>query len=172
MTFKFLIYIWNFFVFRWRCWSCVEGQVLRWVRYSTFSHSHKIGNNCINGNFVLPYNCSFLYYLHHMMLVNVKLDVSWYEGLPFKLADFSILNGQNEVGRVVEKVQNNHPARQVLSGSVVWGMFLSVCLPDGGRGANLLFSEIFFSENCMKTKKIELSIGRIQNFTMQIRHWK
>ena len=54
-----------------------------------------------------------------MMLVNVKLDVSWYEGLPFKLADFSILNGQNEVGRVVEKVQNNHPARQVLSGSVV-----------------------------------------------------
>ena len=45
--------------------------------HSIFSHTHKVGNNDINANFVLSYICSFLHYLYLKMLVKVKLDVSW-----------------------------------------------------------------------------------------------
>ena len=31
---------------------------------STFSHTHKVGNNGITANFVFPHNYSFLYYLY------------------------------------------------------------------------------------------------------------
>ena len=44
--------------------------------YSTFSHTHKSGNNGINANFVSQCICSFLHYLYIKMLVNVKSDVS------------------------------------------------------------------------------------------------
>ena len=156
MTFKFLIYIWNFFVFRWRCWSCVEGQVLRWVRYSTFSHSHKIGNNGINGNFVLPYNCSFLYYLHHMMLVNVKLDVSWYEGLPFKLADFSILNGlaTTKLAAVLKKCKTIiRPDKSYLD---LWfEECFCLCVYQTGDGAPTYYSaRFFFLKTAWKQRKL------------------
>ena len=30
-----------------------------------------------------PYICSFLHYLHHMMLVNVELDINWYKKIKF-----------------------------------------------------------------------------------------
>ena len=56
--------------------------------YSSFSHTHKVGNNGINANFVLPHSCSFLHYLYLKMLVSVKLDVSLQKGLPFNTADF------------------------------------------------------------------------------------
>ena len=36
---------------------------------------HKIGNFSIIANFVFPFVCSFLLYLYHMIIVNVKLDV-------------------------------------------------------------------------------------------------
>ena len=36
---------------------------------STFSHTHKVGNNGINANFVSPHICSFLHYLYLKMLV-------------------------------------------------------------------------------------------------------
>ena len=42
---------------------------------STFSHTHKVGNNSINANFVFPY--IFLHYLYLKIIVIVKLDVSW-----------------------------------------------------------------------------------------------
>ena len=41
---------------------------------STFSRSHKVGNNDINANFVFPHNCSFLHYLH--LYVN-KCEIRW-----------------------------------------------------------------------------------------------
>ena len=47
--------------------------------YAGFSQTHKIGNiNIINiiANFLFLFICSFLLYLHHVKLVNVKLDVS------------------------------------------------------------------------------------------------
>ena len=43
---------------------------------STFSQTHKAGNNGINGNFVFPHTRSFLHYLHLKMLVTADLDVS------------------------------------------------------------------------------------------------
>ena len=39
---------------------------------------------CIIANFVLPYIRSFLFYLHRMMLLNVKLDVNWYKRITFQ----------------------------------------------------------------------------------------
>ena len=45
--------------------------------FSTFSHTHKVGNNGINANFVFPYICGFLLYLYLKMLVKMKLDISW-----------------------------------------------------------------------------------------------
>ena len=45
-------------------------------QYSSFSQKHKIGNIAINVSFVFPYICSFHLYSQHMMLVNVKLDIS------------------------------------------------------------------------------------------------
>ena len=51
---------------------------------STFSQTHKVGNNGINANFVLPYICSFLHYLDHVMLVNVTLDISGYKQIIFQ----------------------------------------------------------------------------------------
>ena len=44
---------------------------------STFSQTHKVGKNGINANFAFPYVYTFLHYLHFMMLVIVKLHVSW-----------------------------------------------------------------------------------------------
>ena len=45
--------------------------------YSSFSQTHKVGNNGINANFVSPYFCSFLHYLYLKMLINVKLEAHW-----------------------------------------------------------------------------------------------
>ena len=77
----------------------------RWFGQWTFPQTHKVGNNGINANFVFKYICSFLHYLDLKVLVNMKLDVSWQKGLPFKVADFiGLLNfewySQNEVGNI------------------------------------------------------------------------
>ena len=45
---------------------------------------YKIGNIAIIVNFVFPYIFCFLFYLQHMMLVNVKLDISGYNNITFK----------------------------------------------------------------------------------------
>ena len=45
---------------------------------SGISRIQKLGNIDITANFVFPYISSFLLYLHHMMLVNVKLRVGGY----------------------------------------------------------------------------------------------
>ena len=47
---------------------------------------HKIGNIGIIANFVFPYIGSFLPYLQHMMLVNMKLEIHVI-GLQFKVAN-------------------------------------------------------------------------------------
>ena len=44
--------------------------------YSSFSQTHKDDNVGIVVNFVFPYICSFLLYLHQLMLVNVKLEIT------------------------------------------------------------------------------------------------
>ena len=45
---------------------------------SGFSRTHKIVIIGIIANFVFPYFCSFLLYLHHIILVNVTLNISGY----------------------------------------------------------------------------------------------
>ena len=45
------------------------------VSYSSFSQLHKIGNVGIIANFVFPYICSFLLYLHQLILINWKLEI-------------------------------------------------------------------------------------------------
>ena len=35
-------------------------------------------------HYIFPYICSFMLYFHHMMLVNVKLDVSGYKSIIFR----------------------------------------------------------------------------------------
>ena len=47
----------------------------RVVWYSSFSQLHKIGNVDIIANFVFPYVCSFLLYLHQLLLINWKLEI-------------------------------------------------------------------------------------------------
>ena len=49
-----------------------------------FSQTHKISNISINPNFVFPYIPSFLLYVHHMILVNVKLNVSEHTRILFQ----------------------------------------------------------------------------------------
>ena len=51
-----------------------------------FHKMHKnvnIDNIDINVNFVFPYLCSFLLYWHHMMLINVKLDLTGFGSITF-----------------------------------------------------------------------------------------
>ena len=45
---------------------------------------HKVGNVGINVNFVFTCICSFLLYLHNMMLVNMKLGTSGYTRIAFQ----------------------------------------------------------------------------------------
>ena len=52
---------------------------VRSLQHSGFSQTHKIGNIGIISNFLFPYICSFLLYLHHMMIVNVTLDITGYK---------------------------------------------------------------------------------------------
>ena len=51
--------------------------------HSSFSQTHKNGNVGIIANFVLPYICSFHFYLHQLMLVNVKLKIKGYIRITF-----------------------------------------------------------------------------------------
>ena len=56
-----------------------------------FSQTHKMGNIGIIANFVFTEICSFLLYLHYMMLVNVKLDISMDpRGLHLKIMKFIV----------------------------------------------------------------------------------
>ena len=47
-------------------------------------HMHKIANIAIIVNFVLRYICSFLLYLQHMVLVNMKIDISGFNSITFQ----------------------------------------------------------------------------------------
>ena len=60
----------------------------RVCREFDFSQAGKVINNVINANFVFSHICSFHHYLNLKMLVNAKLYVNWYNGLPFKVGDF------------------------------------------------------------------------------------
>ena len=55
---------------------------------SIFSETHKIDNNGSNANFVFPHICSFNHYLQHMVLANVKLNVSGYKRITFQGRSF------------------------------------------------------------------------------------
>ena len=52
--------------------------------HSSFSQTDKIGNVGSIANFVILYIFSFILYLQHIMLVNVKLDVSRYKRIIFQ----------------------------------------------------------------------------------------
>ena len=54
------------------------------VSNSGFSQTHKIGNIGVNDNLIFPYIYNVLLYLHYMILVNVKLDVSGYKEIMFQ----------------------------------------------------------------------------------------
>ena len=45
----------------------------------------------INVNFVLAYLCSFLLYCHHIMLINVKLDVIGFKSITFLRLQISLI---------------------------------------------------------------------------------
>ena len=53
------------------------------VFYSGFSQTHKIGNIGIIANFIIPYICTFLLF-YHMMLVNLKINVSGSKRMTFQ----------------------------------------------------------------------------------------
>ena len=57
--------------------------VSSWLENSGFSQTPKICNIGIIANFVFPYICHLLPYLHQMILVNVKLDDSGYMSITF-----------------------------------------------------------------------------------------
>ena len=44
---------------------------------------HKIGNIDIIGNLVFSYIYSFLPYMNHIIVANVKLHASWYKRIIF-----------------------------------------------------------------------------------------
>ena len=52
--------------------------------YSGFSQRDKIGNIGIIAKFVFPHICNFRLNLHHMMLVNLKLDIIGCNGTTFQ----------------------------------------------------------------------------------------
>ena len=54
--------------------DCGSTSMIVYYR-SGFSQTHKIGKIAIIANFVFPYICSFHHCLHHMMLINMKLEV-------------------------------------------------------------------------------------------------
>ena len=59
---------------------------------SSFSQTHKVGDVGIIANFVFPYICSFLFHLHQLILLNVKLEIKGYVRIIFQnfivLSDF------------------------------------------------------------------------------------
>ena len=44
---------------------------------------HNNDNIDINVNFVFPYLFIFLFYRHHVMLINVKLDITGFKSITF-----------------------------------------------------------------------------------------
>ena len=72
-----------------RIWTLGESKILLCISttemtFSGFSQRHKIGNNCINSNYVTIYTGSFLLYLQHIILVNMKLDNSGCNRITFQ----------------------------------------------------------------------------------------
>ena len=63
--------------------SCTADNLLDFFN-RVFLQIHKLVNIGINANFVFPYIHSFLLYLYHMMLVDVKLNVSGYKLIPYQ----------------------------------------------------------------------------------------
>ena len=49
------------------------------MKHTGFLQMYKVGNIGINANFVFLFICSFLPYSYHVLLVNVKLDVTGYK---------------------------------------------------------------------------------------------
>ena len=83
-----------------------------------FSHTHKVGNNGINANFVFLRNYSFHHYLDHKVLVNVKSAVSWQKGFYFiSLLNFEWHN-QNEVGNIGIPVLWKHLFHQLITSMI------------------------------------------------------
>ena len=76
---------------------------------SMFSQTHKVGNNGINANFVLPCICSFLHYLELKMLVQCGIRYRLAKGITFQGwrlfgGFFGLLNfewhSQNEIDNI------------------------------------------------------------------------
>ena len=51
---------------------------------STFSHTHKVGNNVINASFVFQYICSFLHYLYLKIFSKCKIKCQLVKGITFQ----------------------------------------------------------------------------------------
>ena len=54
------------------------------ILLSGFSQKYQIGNFDIMANFVFPLICMPLYYLNHVMLVNVYLEINRYKRITFQ----------------------------------------------------------------------------------------
>ena len=67
-------------------WTWVLEQLLLSVVLlcSDFSQATDVANIGIITNFVCPHICSYILYLQHMMLVNVKLDISGCNRIAFE----------------------------------------------------------------------------------------
>ena len=75
------------------------------LRHSSFPQVHEVGNVGIIANFVLPYICSFLLYLHQAILVNTKLSIKGYMSITFQgqmlyLTGWFMMGELNKVGNV------------------------------------------------------------------------
>ena len=67
----------NFWTPHWLDWILIFRQLVTGkCSQSGFSQTHKIGNIGIIAKFEFPYFCSFLLSLQHMILVNMKVDIS------------------------------------------------------------------------------------------------
>ena len=69
-------------------------------------HKHtQIGNVVIVANYVFPHNDSFFLYLHHIMSVNVKLDISDHKRIVFQgtllWSRSFVMTQQNDIGNIV-----------------------------------------------------------------------
>ena len=82
-----------------------------------FSRAHKIGNIRIKYS---THVCSFILYLHQMMLVNVKLDVSGYKRIHFKVAWHSWKEVSNNLHSCIVENEDQNLAQNRRNGIDIW----------------------------------------------------
>ena len=92
-------------------------------------------NSCIGiiANFVFPYTCSFLLYLEHMMLVNMKLDINDCKRITFQGCRLGLMS----IGLATQK-------KPVMDNNLI--SLRNLLLPP----ANEVWGKVIFSQACVK----------------------